>query len=224
MSPPRPTSPTTSTRSSTATRSYPTWRPERGGFYWHDGPMRAETEPRARGSYLLVALKWLVVLAAWAAVVLGLIFTIPTLLGKTPHRLYSALQLVVPWLGLFSGLCLLVAVVYRRPVLAVASGFCVLANLLPVWGAVESCARRADERRRDLDLCVEHAPREPDAGSADPTGDGIGRRCTRLGGVRAGLPEPIPGRRDRCLVSEPRASSGWRRGHRHLSATTVAPQ
>jgi endonuclease/exonuclease/phosphatase (EEP) superfamily protein YafD len=100
-------------------------------------PMRAETEPRARGSYLLVALKWLVVLLAWAAVVLGMIFTIPTLLGKTPHRVYSALQLVRPWLGLFSGLCLLVAVVYRRPFLAVASGFCVLANVLPVWGAVD---------------------------------------------------------------------------------------
>lgn len=93
-------------------------------------------EPRTRGSYLLVALRWLFVLLAWAAVVIGLVFTIPTVLGKTPHRAYSALQLVVPWLGLLAGLCLLVAAVYRRPVLAVASGFCVLANVLPVWGAV----------------------------------------------------------------------------------------
>ena len=97
---------------------------------------QAETKRRARASSVLVAPKWSLVLLAWAAVVLGLIFTIPTLLGKSPHRLYVALQLVMPWLGLLAGLCLLVAVAYRRPFLAVASGFCVLANLLPVWGAV----------------------------------------------------------------------------------------
>jgi endonuclease/exonuclease/phosphatase (EEP) superfamily protein YafD len=92
---------------------------------------------RTKTAVVLLWLRWLLVLVAWAAILLGLAFTIPTVLGKTPHRVYAALQLVAPWLGLAAGLCLLVAAVYRRPFLALASGFCVLANVVPVWGAID---------------------------------------------------------------------------------------
>jgi endonuclease/exonuclease/phosphatase (EEP) superfamily protein YafD len=93
------------------------------------------------------AIKWIAIAAAWIAVLCGLAFTIPTVLGATLNHVHAALQLVRPWLGLVAAVPLLVAVVYRRPILVVVSGFCVIANVLPVWGAVTQvdAAERTDE-------------------------------------------------------------------------------
>lgn len=80
----------------------------------------------------------LLLAGAWLAVVAGLVFTIPTLLGATPHRVYALLQMVMPWLGIAAGVPLLIAVAYRQRALAVVSGFCVLVNVVPVWGAISN--------------------------------------------------------------------------------------
>ena len=82
--------------------------------------------------------RWVFVIGAWGAASCGLAFTIPTLVGATVNHVHAALQLVRPWLGLLAGLPLLIAALYRRPVLAVVSGFCVIANVIPVWNAVTS--------------------------------------------------------------------------------------
>jgi endonuclease/exonuclease/phosphatase (EEP) superfamily protein YafD len=81
-------------------------------------------------------IRWFAIGAAWAAVLFGLVFTIPTVLGATPHRAYAALQMVRPWLGIVAAVPLLVAVGYRRPLLALASGLCVVVNVVPIWAAV----------------------------------------------------------------------------------------
>jgi endonuclease/exonuclease/phosphatase (EEP) superfamily protein YafD len=86
---------------------------------------------RFAGRELLVSLCWLAVIGLGA-------FTILTMAGLTFHRAMAALQLVSPWLGLLAGVPLLVAVVFSRPALAVVSGLCVIANVVPVWGAVTS--------------------------------------------------------------------------------------
>lgn len=92
------------------------------------------TEVAAPG--LRVAVKWILIAGAWVAALCGLAFTVPTVFGATLNHVHAALQLVQPWLGLLAAVPLLIAVVYRRPVLVVVSGFCVIANVLPVWGAV----------------------------------------------------------------------------------------
>jgi endonuclease/exonuclease/phosphatase (EEP) superfamily protein YafD len=95
------------------------------------------SDPRSAGAAPIGALlRWGAILAAWAAALLGLVFTVPTVLGATPHRVYAAMQLGRPWLGLAAGIPLLVAVFLHRPALALVSGFCVIANVAPVWLAV----------------------------------------------------------------------------------------
>jgi endonuclease/exonuclease/phosphatase (EEP) superfamily protein YafD len=89
------------------------------------------------------ALRWVLLLGAWVAVICGSVFTVLTLVGGTPHRGFAALQMVRPWLGLAVVLPFVVAVAYRRPWLAVVGGFCLIANILPVWGAVTNVDRAA---------------------------------------------------------------------------------
>lgn len=96
--------------------------------------------PRAR-----IAVKWILIAAAWVATLCGLAFTVPTVFGATLNHVHAALQLVQPWLGLAAALPFLVAVVYRRPALTVLSGFCVIANVVPVWGAVTDVDTAAAE-------------------------------------------------------------------------------
>lgn len=89
------------------------------------------------------ALRWVLLLAAWVAVICGLVFTMLTLVVGTPHRYFAALQMVRPWLALAVVLPFVIAVSYRRPWLAVVGGFCLLANILPVWSAVTSVDKAA---------------------------------------------------------------------------------
>lgn len=98
---------------------------------------------RSAGVTVRSALRWALILGAWAVVICGSVFTVVTLAGATPHRAIAALQLVRPWLGIAAAVPVLVAVVYRRPALAVVGGFCVIANVLPVWGAVTNVGSAA---------------------------------------------------------------------------------
>lgn len=109
----------------------------------------AETPSSSAAALIRIAL----LIAAWGAVAAGLVFTIPTLLGATPHRVYALLQMVMPWLGIAAGLPFLIAVFYRQRVLVVVSGFCVLANVVPVWGAVTN-VDKAPSSADDLTVYV----------------------------------------------------------------------
>jgi endonuclease/exonuclease/phosphatase (EEP) superfamily protein YafD len=109
----------------------------------------AETSPSSAAALL----RFVLLLGAWAAVGAALVFTVPTLLGATPHRVYALLQMITPWLGIAAGLPFLIAVIYRQRVLVVVSGFCVLVNVLPVWGAVSN-VDKAPPSRDDLSVYV----------------------------------------------------------------------
>ena len=212
-------------RSSTATRSYPTWRPERGGFYWHDG-LDAGRDGATRPWFLP---------AGRAEVVGG-----PRRVGRSCARpdLHDpdlARKDAAPAVfGAAIGRSLVGSVLpgcvcwsrpmYRRPVLAVASGFCVLANLLPVWGAVDH-VHVAPMSDAAISIYVSNMRLENQTPEAQiQQAMASGADVLVLLEFGQGYLNAVPGRRDRRLVSEPGPASGGRGGHRHLLATSVAPQ